>query len=788
MRLNFADFITENSKTAGKTVVFSFGRFQPPTIGHKLLVDKVVSLAKQHKADHIIFASRTQDKKSNPLDVETKVHFLKKMFPKANFEPANDEVRTFIEALKKLYKQGYKNVYMVAGSDRLADYQKLFDKYNGGEDFDFSVLEAVSAGERDPDAEGAAGMSGTKMRKAAVENDFHSFRTGIPSTLSDADTKALMTQIRRGLSLKEFVEHVSQPLMEGVNDHGIFKVVFLAGGPGSGKDYVMKQTLGGLGLTEINSDKAFEYLMDKFDFDKKMGPDEEAQRELVRKKAKNTTEAKQRLALQGRNGLIINGTGDDPEKIKKMYGMLKKLGYDEPMMLMVNTRDSVSKQRNKERGDRGGRTVPENIRKEKWDAVQSSIEKYKEMFGQNYNEYDNSETLTGENVSQDLKDYKTNEMANLFKRFKKYTEAPVENDIAKDWIDTERKKASRSGDKTQPAPDTRSSSSTEAPADSYTTPDPVGQEGKKLVPQDVMAKAESMGLVYLRFGRFGPKDGPNAGKVTHKEKNGELVPVNESFINEEFKSHKSPIEIARKHKVPLIKIMKQLKMGIKVEHEHTKSSKTARIIALQHLDEIPNYYTRLKKAEKGAIKEGYEFSSPDAYQLLTLTRTIDEQPKKKSKSELVGLFSKMLELLSKEDLNETNIEENTSEDSSVGKGKDFATFIVEETSRTSDSCSSNSRYSSRRDSEKDNYQKSNKTKTKIEKLKERFIESYDSPSAEAPGVFGYSKDQITKKGKASVTELTGDENAVSIPAQKEDELKKVTGREILSFKSKNPIG
>lgn len=680
-----------------KTVVFSWGRFQPPTIGHKLLVDKVVELAKKYKADHIIFTSRTQDKKSNPLDVQTKVEFLQKMFPGVEFKGATDTIRTFIEALKYLYDQGYRNVYMVAGSDRLPEYQRLFDKYNGGEDFNFKILKAVSAGERDPDAEGASGMSGTKMRKAAVDNDFVSFRRGVPSTLSDADTKDLMKKIRKALSIREFVEH----LTEGVNDQGIFKVVFLAGGPGSGKDYVMKQTLGGLGLTEINSDKAFEYLMDKFDFDKKMGPEEESQRELVRKKAKNTTEARQRLAIQGRNGLIINGTGDDPEKIKKIHNMLKKLGYDDPMMLMVNTRDSVSKQRNKERGDRGGRTVPENIRKEKWDAVQDSIPAYKEIFGANFHEYENSENLMSPETSPDLAQQKRDEMDYLFKRFKKYTETPVDNEIANSWIDSERTKASRTDGKTQPAPDTRSSSGMEAPADSYTRPDPVGQEGKKLIPQSILDQAAKMGLVYLRFGRFGPSTGPNAGKVTHKELNGQLVPakgVNESFsefVVEQIKKHMSPQQISSKFSVPILHIMKQLKSGIEVEHEHTNSRKLARTIALQHLAEDPNYYTKLKKMEKKkTVSEAYIGPKHESF------------------------FS----------------------DSSA---RDLLTLGYP-------------------------------------------VESYDSPDVEAPGLLGYSKEYNLKlkNGRASVTELTGDENLVSIPDQKEDELKKV-GRNILSFKSKN---
>jgi nicotinic acid mononucleotide adenylyltransferase len=106
-----------------KKVVFAFGRFQPPTTGHELLVNAVKKLAGT-TADHVIYASKTEDKKSNPLPVARKVYFLKRMFPKTNFLAASAEVRTPIEAAKELNKK-YKNIVLVAGSDRVASFQKL---------------------------------------------------------------------------------------------------------------------------------------------------------------------------------------------------------------------------------------------------------------------------------------------------------------------------------------------------------------------------------------------------------------------------------------------------------------------------------------------------------------------------------------------------------------------------------------------------------------------------------------------------------------------------------------
>lgn len=189
-----------------KKVVFAFGRFQPPTTGHELLVNAVKKIASVQKADHVIFASRTQDKKSNPLPVDRKVYYLKRMFPKTNFVSANEEIRTFMEAAKMLSKK-YKNLVMIAGSDRVPEYKKLLDKYNGNV-FNFDTIEVVSAGERDPDADSASGMSGTKMREAAKKNDFSLFKKGLPHTLTELDGKRLMNEIRHGMGLEVVKEQI----------------------------------------------------------------------------------------------------------------------------------------------------------------------------------------------------------------------------------------------------------------------------------------------------------------------------------------------------------------------------------------------------------------------------------------------------------------------------------------------------------------------------------------------------------------------------------------------------
>lgn len=194
------------SELPSKKVVMAFGRFQPPTTGHALLVNAVKKLAKAQKADHVIFASRTHDSSKNPLPVDRKVYYMQRMFPKTNFVAANENIRTFIEAAKHLSEK-YKNLVMVAGSDRVPEYKALLDKYNG-DVFNFDTIEVVSAGERDPDADNAAGMSGTKMREAAKAGNFALFKKGLPVTLTNLDARRLMNELRTNMGLDPVEEQI----------------------------------------------------------------------------------------------------------------------------------------------------------------------------------------------------------------------------------------------------------------------------------------------------------------------------------------------------------------------------------------------------------------------------------------------------------------------------------------------------------------------------------------------------------------------------------------------------
>lgn len=182
-----------------KTVVFAYGRFNPPTIGHELLVKVVKKVAAANHADHVIYASRSQDPKKNPLSVDKKVHYLSLMFPGTKFAPATDVESTFLQAAKQLNKK-YKNIIMVAGSDR-AELFDLLHRYNGNL-FHFDTINGVSAGARDPDSDTASGMSASKMRALASQADFVQFKRGLPSSMRELDARRMMNDVRHGMGLE----------------------------------------------------------------------------------------------------------------------------------------------------------------------------------------------------------------------------------------------------------------------------------------------------------------------------------------------------------------------------------------------------------------------------------------------------------------------------------------------------------------------------------------------------------------------------------------------------------
>ncbi len=182
-----------------KTVAFTFGRFNPPTIGHEKLIKKVKSLSTN---DHKIYLSRSNDPKKNPLSPTQKLSYMKKLFPAHARNIEINKTNMILDIATMLHNKGYTSITMVAGSDRVREFETILKKYNGVSSrhglYDFEDIKVVSAGERDPDAEGATGMSASKMRDAASKGDLDSFKKGLPNSTY---AQAMMKDVRKGMNL-----------------------------------------------------------------------------------------------------------------------------------------------------------------------------------------------------------------------------------------------------------------------------------------------------------------------------------------------------------------------------------------------------------------------------------------------------------------------------------------------------------------------------------------------------------------------------------------------------------
>lgn len=216
----------------------------------------------------------------------------------------------------------------------------------------------------------------------------------------------------------------SEYLSEGINDPAIFKVVFLAGGPGSGKSFMVKKAaLKSMGFLVLNSDDAFEHLMKKSGLDMKMPESEKEQRDVARDAAKATTSRREDLAIQGRLGLVIDGTGRDYDKIMKMRTHFATKGYDSAMVF-VNTDLQTALERNAKRA----RSVPEDIATKLWKDVQSNLGKFQQAFRNHFYIIDNSEGS----------DYDKQTLT-VFKKLSAWVKEEPKNDVAKKWIQQQRK-------------------------------------------------------------------------------------------------------------------------------------------------------------------------------------------------------------------------------------------------------------------------------------------------------------------------------------------------------------
>ena len=471
---------------------------------------------------------------------------MRKMFPKyARNIILDEKLKTVFDICVSLYNQGYTDLTMVVGSDRIKEFKTLLLKYNGSKArhgfYEFGNISFQSAGERDPDSDDVSGMSASKMRAAAVSGDFQSFADGLPKSFGDK--LSVFNLLRKRMGLKEMVnfrKHVQLPtvsekrerfisgeifnvgdrvqcqksnqnftiaercsnyvlssigtkyfindleeyldenvkyhaglskstkdkrkaqfkkqakmdddnpdaykpapgdaraktkpskytkkfkdmfgeesLEEGVDDPAIFKAIFLAGGPGSGKSFTVGKTgLTALGFKVVNSDDKFEIALKKADLEPTPKNIYSPKGQKLRSRSKELTAKQQDHYINGRLGLVIDGTGKDYAKIKKQSELLKTIGYD-IAMIFVNTDLDTAQFRNNKRS----RSLPDDQVKKMWQEVQNNLGKFQSMFGSNFVIIDNSD---GSNIEKAT--------TSAYKKMAKFAKEAPKNNIARSWI------------------------------------------------------------------------------------------------------------------------------------------------------------------------------------------------------------------------------------------------------------------------------------------------------------------------------------------------------------------
>ena len=189
----------EKSKRGSDSLTVVFGRFNPPTTGHKKLFDMAKNISGDD--DMRIYPSRSQDPKKNPLDPGTKIKFMKQMFADYEDNIVNEkDMRTIFDVLVTAEEEGYKEIKIVVGSDRLSEFKNLATKYNG-ELYNFDMIDVLPAGERDSDAEGVAGMSASKLRKAVKDDNMKEFSKGMPSKFDKGEVTNLYNALKKAMGL-----------------------------------------------------------------------------------------------------------------------------------------------------------------------------------------------------------------------------------------------------------------------------------------------------------------------------------------------------------------------------------------------------------------------------------------------------------------------------------------------------------------------------------------------------------------------------------------------------------
>ena len=495
---SFKEYITE----CQKTLVVTFGDFNPPSSAHQETLDMVAEMA-GGGADYSIYSSQTQDAQANPLKYRDKVKFMRKMFPTHARNILLDEsVTEVLRIADQAYEKGYTELVYVTESSAVAATTALLTKHNGEmrEDghYHFSDgIRVVSSGDTTNLSEEAnrSGVTSATLREAAAANDFEAFASNLPKNFGEV--QELMNATRKGMGLKETYghrKHTSLPkvsdvredytqgkifnvgdivtkgnselvvtercpnfvvcediegaeqkcwlddihprsIEEGVGDPAIFKAVFMAGGPGSGKSYTLGRVgLPSLGFKVLSSDVHFERAMKKAAKSGKLFPgvgeeDVLGDPDILSSKsgqrvrkwiAKPRTTMQEGLWIDGRLGVVIDGTGKSFSRIKKQAERLKKFGYD-VSMLFVNTNLETALARNEKRE----RTLKKEVVEQGWNDVQNNLGGFQQFFGDKFVIVDNSDDAGAKFQKA---------TTSAFKKFKTFSESKPTSPIARQWI------------------------------------------------------------------------------------------------------------------------------------------------------------------------------------------------------------------------------------------------------------------------------------------------------------------------------------------------------------------
>jgi hypothetical protein len=494
---------------------FTFGRFNVPTEeGHGKLIKAVQAHAEKTGGSHYIFPSHSQDAKKNPLDHGQKIGFMQRLFPNANIV-SQGKVRTAIDAMKHLEKKGHTHVTMVVGSDRVSEFNSLLNKYRKKEFPGVKSVKVISGGNRDPDAEGAEGMSASKLRDL----------------------------IRQG-KRKEFISHYSDSKL-GAQLHDAAKKgmqmesktpigIFLLGGPGSGKDYVLNNIFSRFDLTEVQ----IEHILNG------------AAQELI----------------ESNQNIVINGAIDE-EKMAIAKQLLEGYSFDH---VFVSVTNRVSRNRNAMRDN----PLDENKRLEKWYRVEKLTKSLDEVFT-----FNNSINLNESSEMERV--FFGNQIEKLLSRMvESGLEMKQESEPKTFTLIREKKFPAVAKDKESGLPKKYVSGLSTSTAKArkahwkkmskYSDKDPRAYEP---APGDATAETK-----------------PSKHTLAVRKMMGEQIAA-------DVKPPHTVEQIAKKHKVSEKEILKALEAGKKVEKEHTNDDATAEIIALAHLWERPDYYEMLMKME-----------------------------------------------------------------------------------------------------------------------------------------------------------------------------------------------